>query len=290
MKNVKAPDALLDNLYIASPCTVPWSSMQGDDRTRLCGGCTRNVYNISDMTKQEAEEFLRCNGTTHCMVLFRRQDGTVLTDDCPVALRKLRDRCKMIARCVGGFLAFLLAMPASFAQSSTTQKKNPIPEQLAGEAVVRTAQPTTKPEQALLGAPAMPPQHPQLPNNPAGGARIIPQNRITPTAGKPSVMPHPAQPALGNSYQLPSGQNQPNGTSNPQANIKLSAEKNLYLSTAAYDYYRKGQEATAKSQTSLAEFYYEKALEAYDQQKVGDTQFRKLIEASLNALRATKKH
>jgi hypothetical protein len=39
--------SLLDRIEIASPCTVEWDSMTGDDRSRFCGQCKLNVYNIA---------------------------------------------------------------------------------------------------------------------------------------------------------------------------------------------------------------------------------------------------
>src|SRR3954469_19985825 len=45
---------VLDQIQVASPCTADWSQMTGDDRTRHCGACQKNVYNLSGMTRAEA--------------------------------------------------------------------------------------------------------------------------------------------------------------------------------------------------------------------------------------------
>src|SRR5258706_11446069 len=50
---VKLP--VLDNIRVASPCTAPWDNMVGDDRVRHCARCDKNVYNLSGMTRDEAE-------------------------------------------------------------------------------------------------------------------------------------------------------------------------------------------------------------------------------------------
>ena len=82
-------ESLLDNLCIAAPCSISWEGMPGDNRKRECGGCSRSVFNISDMTKAEAERFLRENTEAPpCMIFYRRHDGTIMTDNCPVGLRK----------------------------------------------------------------------------------------------------------------------------------------------------------------------------------------------------------
>ncbi|MFL5328313.1 MAG: hypothetical protein ACJ8C4_05320 [Gemmataceae bacterium] len=81
---------LLDQIEIASPCQVPWSSMTGNDRTRFCQHCRKSVYNIAEMTREEAEALIFASGGTLCGRLYKRADGTVLTKDCrnPTSLRR----------------------------------------------------------------------------------------------------------------------------------------------------------------------------------------------------------
>ena len=45
----------LDHVRVAAPCNVDWDSMFGDERVRFCGQCKLNVYNLSEMSKTEAE-------------------------------------------------------------------------------------------------------------------------------------------------------------------------------------------------------------------------------------------
>lgn len=80
----------LDSLRVAAPCDVPWESMKGDDRTRDCAKCEKTVYNISNMTRDEAEEFLAARGTSACVRFYRRKDGTVMTSDCPAGVKRRR--------------------------------------------------------------------------------------------------------------------------------------------------------------------------------------------------------
>lgn len=107
----KKTESILDTVQIAAPCTVGWDSMEGEgERVRFCGQCKFNVYNISDMSKKDAEAFLQAKigNERTCLRLYRRADGTILTDDCPVGLRKIRDRARRAWRFVASFLAFLL--------------------------------------------------------------------------------------------------------------------------------------------------------------------------------------
>ena len=52
-------DSPLKNLKIASPCTAEWDGMTGNERKRFCGECKLHVYNLSGMTRYDAENLLR---------------------------------------------------------------------------------------------------------------------------------------------------------------------------------------------------------------------------------------
>ena len=90
------PPPSLDNLRVASPCKADWDDMVGDDRVRFCAQCGKNVFNLSGMAREEAEAFLRREAAP-CLRFFRRADGTVLTSDCPVGLRRKRRKQAAVA-------------------------------------------------------------------------------------------------------------------------------------------------------------------------------------------------
>lgn len=78
--------------------------MTGDDRQRHCRRCNLNVYNLSEMSRNEAEAFLaECEGRV-CVKLYRRHDGTVITKDCPVGLAAVRAQVVRIALATVGLL------------------------------------------------------------------------------------------------------------------------------------------------------------------------------------------
>src|SRR5258708_30476403 len=81
---------MLDRISIAAPCSANWDSMPGSDRVRHCGQCNKNVYNLSEMTRREAEALLREKEGQLCARLYRRADGTILTSNCPVDLQSTR--------------------------------------------------------------------------------------------------------------------------------------------------------------------------------------------------------
>ena len=97
--------SFLDKAMIVAPCSVSWDTMEGDERVRHCSGCSKNVYNLSDMNAGEAEIFLGQNGERPCLRFYRRPDGKIMTDNCPRALRALRNRMrKVVAIAAGVFL------------------------------------------------------------------------------------------------------------------------------------------------------------------------------------------
>jgi hypothetical protein len=93
----------LQSLRVASPCPARWQDMVGDQRTRFCQHCQKHVYNFSALTSKEAEELLLAKEGNLCARLFRRQDGTVITADCPTGRAIVqRQRVQWVAGAVAG--------------------------------------------------------------------------------------------------------------------------------------------------------------------------------------------
>jgi hypothetical protein len=99
----------LSNVKVASPCPADWDRMIGDERVRFCGQCQLNVFNLSAMTRDQAESVIAGAEGRLCVRFYRRKDGSILTQDCPVGLRAIRQRASRIKRAVlsalFGFLA-----------------------------------------------------------------------------------------------------------------------------------------------------------------------------------------
>ena len=94
----------LNNLKIASPCSANWDEMLGNERSRHCGDCQLNVYNLSGMTRTEAENFLINAEGRVCVRFFKRADGTVLTKDCPVGWQAIKRRVSKTATAVASLI------------------------------------------------------------------------------------------------------------------------------------------------------------------------------------------
>jgi hypothetical protein len=98
------------DLRIASPCFAKWDEMQGDDRSRYCSHCNLTVYNFSAMTSAEVEELISAKAGRICARLYRRSDGTILTQDCPVGFRaKVRRVSRVAGAALSGAMSVLAA-------------------------------------------------------------------------------------------------------------------------------------------------------------------------------------
>ncbi len=102
--------SFIHKVQIATPCKADWEKMTGDERVRFCHACKLNVYNIAEMTTEEAEDLITIKEGKVCLRLYRRADGTVLTKDCPKGLAAVR--LKMATAC--GSLLALVTVAASW--------------------------------------------------------------------------------------------------------------------------------------------------------------------------------
>lgn len=97
---------MLDTVRVASPCNASWDEMLGDDRVRFCTSCEKNVFNLSAMSREDAERLLaeRMTGEL-CVRFYQRADGTVMTQDCPVGISKKRRKLAVLAAAGAGAMA-----------------------------------------------------------------------------------------------------------------------------------------------------------------------------------------
>ena len=87
----------LDNLFVATPCSADWDDMAGDDQVRFCKHCQLNVYNISEMTRAQGEKLIAASEGRICTKFYRRADGTIMTKDCPTAIRSIKRKVSRLA-------------------------------------------------------------------------------------------------------------------------------------------------------------------------------------------------
>jgi hypothetical protein len=173
---------LLESIQIASPCTAKWDEMVGDERARFCSHCQKDVFNLSAMPRDEAESFMRERTSDTCVRLYKRFDGTVLTADCPVGVKRKRRRKAVVAAVGSGLLA-----AGAFLRMSSSP--TPPPVEAMG---LMTAMP-------MMGAPPLPDVEPPPVPDPVaappkqhimGGMRL-PDRPSRPATPKPAAAPTP---------------------------------------------------------------------------------------------------
>ncbi len=143
-------ETALDKVSLAKPCSQNWDEMVGDERERFCGECCLNVYNLSSMTRDEAEEFLQVrNDGSVCLNYVCDDKGKVITDDCPRPLRALRNRFMPALKVASSFVAmFGLFISGALAQA---------PQRLGGKPCVPTKNQQVQ-APPMLGSPPVPSQ------------------------------------------------------------------------------------------------------------------------------------
>jgi len=93
-------------MRIAAPCSADWDQMFSfeGERVRFCSQCNLNVYNLSEMSRQEAEDLITKTEGRLCVRFYQKADGSVLTQDCPVGLKAIKRRMALAAQVVLGLV------------------------------------------------------------------------------------------------------------------------------------------------------------------------------------------
>ena len=170
----------LEDVRVASPCHADWNMMDGNERVKLCGSCQKNVYNLSEMTRFDAEELLAQHEGNLCVRYYQRADGTIMTQDCPVGLVKVR---RAVLMPLGWAAAGVAAIAAWVALS---------PRATMGEPMVTTgitapAPPVTASSHLPYSVPAKPAPRPLAPRATAPSRSSIASLGIT--MGEPIALP-----------------------------------------------------------------------------------------------------
>jgi hypothetical protein len=98
--------------------------MFGNERMRFCADCKLNVYNLSGMTGDEAENLITNAEGRLCVRFYRRLDGTIITQNCPVGWAKVKARTKIYA--TAAFSLIMTFLSGLFFASMFT-KRTPTP-------------------------------------------------------------------------------------------------------------------------------------------------------------------
>lgn len=68
---------LLDRIDIKTPCNENWEEMNGNDNVRFCSHCSKDVYDLSSMTRGRAEQLVRDSEGRLCVRYVRDARGKV---------------------------------------------------------------------------------------------------------------------------------------------------------------------------------------------------------------------
>jgi hypothetical protein len=140
----------LDRIKIASPCTADWRFMLGNNEVRYCGQCNKNVYNLSAMTRGQAETLIRRMEGRLCVRYYMRRDGTIINSDCPVGLRAFKQR---VSRITTAIFALLISVFANIGLLSLIGKGRSMVSPVMGEMAKPSFEiPGDMGEQPLIGA------------------------------------------------------------------------------------------------------------------------------------------
>lgn len=158
-------DELLKNVRVARPCPADWETMRGDERSRYCGLCGLNVYNLSAITAREAAQLIRRKEGRMCALFYRRKDGTVLTSDCGHFWKGVRKRWAVLSSVfvpILGFAFYLFWLGHCEAPSGSVEwirlgpHREPIEEHSFLGRVITLPSPELAPREAIE-----PPQFPE---------------------------------------------------------------------------------------------------------------------------------
>jgi hypothetical protein len=135
---------VLDNIRVATPCSADWAKMTGDERSRACGDCNKNVYNISNLTREEAQALIVEKEGKLCVRYYKRHDGTILLKDCSIGVGQKRKR-KLIAAGAAALLAGIggwIVLASRKTEAVEPGCNLPLSYMREGEATTVTAQET----------------------------------------------------------------------------------------------------------------------------------------------------
>ncbi len=100
-------------------CPIPWDSLAGDERERLCEKCGHTIVNLSLLSDAARAELIeRMAGERLCVTYFRRLNGEYVTPATPLTAEE-RSRVKQLG------LAVLSAGALALAAGCTTPPKPP---------------------------------------------------------------------------------------------------------------------------------------------------------------------
>jgi hypothetical protein len=95
----------IEDSQIAQPCTKAWDELRGDGRARACAACAKDVHDLSQLTRAEADELLTKPDV--CVRYIQRGDGTLVLADGLVRGRGAKARSLVLAAAIVAGTAYV---------------------------------------------------------------------------------------------------------------------------------------------------------------------------------------
>lgn len=115
---------LIDRISVESPCSESWDEMTGNANVRFCSHCSKDVHNLSEITRKQAEALIKRSNGKLCVRYRADQNGRVINQ--PPMLTKITRRATVAA---GVLAASLAAGTAVYAQGDARfSKADPLTE------------------------------------------------------------------------------------------------------------------------------------------------------------------
>lgn len=116
----------LDRVRVQTPCDATWEQMTGNDTVRFCEHCSKDVHDLSALTRRDAELLvLKSNGRL-CVRYRRASDSNrIITKEQPAlqTLHKITRRAAPFA--AGAFSAAVLIATSNISVRAQTQSSEP---------------------------------------------------------------------------------------------------------------------------------------------------------------------
>jgi len=190
-------DALLTNIRVASPCPARWADMTGDDRARFCAQCQKHVYNLSEMTAEDASDLIREKEGKLCVRFYQRADGKVLTADCPVGAAAVWRKAKRLAAAAVALLCSGVAVNVWASDSGQRTERRPRPKVYRAwdDAVSavrdfvnpKPPQVIPPPPRAIMGLICLPSTRTNSPSNATNQPPLLKNSPPKTNAGRPAL-------------------------------------------------------------------------------------------------------
>lgn len=106
----------LNLIDVPTPCDKSWNEMIGDDKTRLCLHCDKNIHNLEEMSAKEIEKLIFQSKGRVCVRLTRDERGQINT--------KNNRRTKIAASVLSATLSLSIMADAQSQPTDSSQQNS----------------------------------------------------------------------------------------------------------------------------------------------------------------------